>query len=196
MNGVSTIELVARMTGSLLVIGGLLWVVQRVGKNRLGGLGRSASSPLQVTSRKQLGRTSSVALVQAGQRNILIGITETSISLLAEGDDLVADLVGEGDSPTTSPAWSRMRLLGRHTPSPPDELELAPELHAINRSWTQFSSNGTARARQEEIQQEEVTSAARKPRRRTSGTANSASRPNHSGMSALDALRDMTVRKG
>lgn len=92
MNGVSTVELIVRMTASLLVIGGLLWLVQKMGRSRLGGLGRQTAAPLEITSRKQLTKASSVALIRAGERNLLIGVTDNGISLLAEGDDLVSNV--------------------------------------------------------------------------------------------------------
>lgn len=88
MNGVSTIELLVRMSVSLAVIGGLLWLIQQVGRKRLGGLGHSATTPIEISSRKQLSRTTSIALVRVGERNILIGVTDAGVNLIAEGDDL------------------------------------------------------------------------------------------------------------
>ncbi len=146
MNGVSTVELFVRMAASLLVIGGLLWMVQRIGRRRLGGLGRSVAAPIEVTARKQLTRASSIALVRAGERNLLIGITDTGVSLIAEGEDLM---------------------------SLPDEAEGK----STGRRQTKTNS-----------QRKPISGVARKPR---AGATSS----NRSGTSALDALRDMTVRR-
>ncbi len=199
MGGVSTIELVARMIGSLLVIGGLLLLVQRLGKNRLGGLGRGGSPTLTVTSRKQLGRGSSVALVQAGQRNFLLGVTENSIRLLAEGNDLATNPLQEADSKAVPPTRSRTKLRSRK--SPPDQqrqtgqsqAELSTQLAAINRSWIPPTAEVD---RYSDEPNHEPTSMARKPRRKTLRANRSAPSPIRSGTSALDALREMTVRKG
>ncbi len=184
MSGVSTIELLIRMIVSLAVIGGLLWFIQQVGRKRLGGLGRSATAPIEVTSRKQLSRTSSIALVRVGERNILIGVTDAGVSLIAEGDDLNNHPL----SPSASDRKTRRRKPGQeeHAQAKRDkhgsESELLAELGiAAERPFAGAKSQSTTRTSKK-------TGLARKPDHGAKGST-------HSGTRALDALREMTVRK-
>lgn len=179
MSGVSTIELLIRMTVSLAVIGGLLWLIQKVGRKRLGGLGRSAAAPIEITSRKQLSRTSSIALVRVGDRSILIGVTDTGVSLIAEGEDLRTD---------PFPPSSGDHKIRRQTSSPirpakhGSESELLADLGiAAERSIAGARSEPVTRTTNK-------TGLARKPGHGAKGST-------HSGTRALDALREMTVRK-
>jgi flagellar protein FliO/FliZ len=53
-----------------------------------GGVLRKAgvSQPLEVLARQSLGRTASVQVVRMGERAVLLGVTEQSVSYLTEGD--------------------------------------------------------------------------------------------------------------
>ena len=184
MSGVSTIELLIRMTVSLAVIGGLLWLIQRVGRKRLGGLGRSATAPIEVTSRKQLSRTSSIALVRVGERNILIGVTDAGVSLIAEGDDLNNHPL----SPSTSDRRTRRQRHDQETHAQAkhdnhgSESELLADLGIVaERPFAGAKPQSVTRTTNK-------TGLARKP-------GHGAKSSTHSGTRALDALREMTVRK-
>ncbi len=182
MSGVSTIELLIRMTVSLAVIGGLLLVIQRVGRKRLGGLGRSATAPIEVTSRKQLSRTSSIALVRVGERNILIGVTDTGVSLIAEGDDLSNHPLAPSTSSSSGPKTRRRRPDPKNDEKFDRESELLAELGV-------FAERPVAGAKsQSATRTSNKTGLARKP-------GHGAKSSTHSGTRALDALREMTVRK-
>ncbi len=87
----STLYLVVRLILALAFVGGLLWFLARAGnKGRLGFLlGNDVRGDLEITSQRPLGRTTSVAVVRAGDRHLLIGVSDHGITLLAEGDDLV-----------------------------------------------------------------------------------------------------------
>ena len=75
-------ELVLRIGFSLLVVFGLMWGLARVA--RRGGLGRRGSGNLSVLNRQSLSRGSSVAVVQVADRALILGVTDTQVSLLGE----------------------------------------------------------------------------------------------------------------
>jgi flagellar biogenesis protein FliO len=83
----STAELTLRMIVSLAVVGGVLGVVVRLSRSRLGS-GR-ARPGIGVQARCQLTRASAVAVVRAGERYFLLGVNDQAVTILAEGDDLV-----------------------------------------------------------------------------------------------------------
>ena len=75
-------ELVLRIGFSLLVVFGLMWGLARVA--RRGGLGRRGSGNLSVLNRQPLSRGSSVAVVQVADRALILGVTDSQVSLLGE----------------------------------------------------------------------------------------------------------------
>jgi flagellar protein FliO/FliZ len=77
-------ELILRIGFSLLVVFGLMWGLARVA--RRGGVGRRGSGGLAVLNRQSLSRGSSVAVVQVADRALILGVTDTQVSLLGETD--------------------------------------------------------------------------------------------------------------
>ncbi|MEV1289862.1 flagellar biosynthetic protein FliO [Micromonospora sp. NPDC049679] len=77
------IELVLRITLSLLVVLGLMWGLAKLARRPLSGRGGAA---LAVISRQQLTRGSSVALLRVVDRALVVGITDGQVTLLAETD--------------------------------------------------------------------------------------------------------------
>ncbi len=75
--------LVLRLTLALAVVLGLMWFAARVLRNV--GAGR-ASGVMEVLARQQIGRGSQVAIVRVGDQALVIGVTETKVSLLTETD--------------------------------------------------------------------------------------------------------------
>lgn len=187
MQDVSTFALLLRMTISLGIIGLILWGVQKIGKRRLGSLGRTHHVPLEVSSRKQLTKASSIALVRVGQRHLLIGITDSGVSLIAEGDDLVTEPdfqepdVGESDLRESD-------LRGSDLHKSDEANQISSEIEAIERHWDDPATPPDELQGNEVRRSSETSDVAGKPR---SGAPSST----HSGTRALDALRDMTVRK-
>lgn len=96
MFAVSTIELTLRMLVSLALVSGALLLITRFTRSRfrLGG----PRATIDVQGRHQLTKSSSIALVRAGQRHLLVGVNDHAITLLAEGDDLVDDLIDNGET--------------------------------------------------------------------------------------------------
>lgn len=102
---------VLRVVLSFAAVGGLLWLFARAARGRFGALlagsaGNATAAPLVILDRRQLTRSTGVALLRAGTRHLLVGVGETGIQLLTEGDDLVAEPAAERSDPapaTTTP---------------------------------------------------------------------------------------------
>ena len=82
-------ELFVRLLFSLGVVIGLMagaaWLLKRVSNGRITGMRPGAKPiPMQVLGRQQLGRRSSVAMVRAGDRGFIVGVTDQQVTLLAE----------------------------------------------------------------------------------------------------------------
>ncbi|GAB7049777.1 FliO/MopB family protein [Catenuloplanes indicus] len=78
------LELVLRITFSLAIVFGLMWGLARVLKKPL--TGRHSGAALDVLSRAQLSRGSSVALIRVVDRALIVGVTEGQVTLLGETD--------------------------------------------------------------------------------------------------------------
>jgi len=75
------LELTVRLVVSLAIVVGLLLLLARVGGRKFRG---SADAPVRVVHRQPLSRTSAVALVQVGERVLVLGTTEHQVSVLTE----------------------------------------------------------------------------------------------------------------
>jgi flagellar protein FliO/FliZ len=89
------IELLLRIAFSLLVVLALMWGLAKVARRPLAR--RGAGTGLAVLSRQQLTRNSSVAVVQVAGRALILGVTDSQVSMLAEAD--LADVRQEIDEP-------------------------------------------------------------------------------------------------
>jgi flagellar protein FliO/FliZ len=77
------IELTVRIAFSLLVVLGLMWGLAKLARRPLAGRGGGA---LDVLARQQLSRGSSVAVVRVADRALVLGVTDSGVSLLADAD--------------------------------------------------------------------------------------------------------------
>ncbi|OIQ82952.1 flagellar biosynthesis protein, FliO [mine drainage metagenome] len=84
----SSLVLAGRVVLSLACVLGLIWYAQRRFAGPLGRR-RPAGPQLSVVGRHTLGRHASVAVLAAGDRRLLIGVTEHGITLLTELDPVV-----------------------------------------------------------------------------------------------------------
>jgi flagellar protein FliO/FliZ len=89
----STVALMVRLFLSLGVVLALMFGVMAVLKRRgFGGYsptaGRRAGpgAQVEVLARKPLGRNASVAVVRAGSRAMVVGVTESNVTLLGDAD--------------------------------------------------------------------------------------------------------------
>jgi len=111
MEDVSLLSLAGRLVFSLAVVLVLMALLARVLRNRtMPGLGRPSvrRDLLQIVARQSLSRSASVAVVQAGERALVLGITETGINVLAELDPeaLRPDEPDETQGPLAmNPSW-------------------------------------------------------------------------------------------
>ena len=89
----STLWLGVRLIFSLAIVLGLIWALAWAARRGKGlGLGIGAQrGAISVRAREQVGRNTTIALLEVGDRVLLIGANEQAVEVLAEGDDLIAD---------------------------------------------------------------------------------------------------------
>ena len=88
MSDGSTIVAVLRLLVSLgAVLTLVVWIARYAAKRGLGARTLRSEVTVDVLSRRSLGRTSSVQVVQVGRRTMVLGVTEHGVSVLAELDD-------------------------------------------------------------------------------------------------------------
>lgn len=76
-----------RMVFGLAVVFGALWLLARLARRRQGGrLGAPRHGRIDVVARRGLSRQSALAVVRVGERTLLIGTTNHTVTLLAELD--------------------------------------------------------------------------------------------------------------
>ena len=105
----STFGMLVRLVLSLGVVLGLMAVAANV-MRRTGmgggaaGLGRRRGLPIEVVARHSVGRRSSVALVRAGGKSLVLGVTDHTITVLAETDpDELVPLNPQNEQPAGTP---------------------------------------------------------------------------------------------
>jgi flagellar protein FliO/FliZ len=128
---VSLPALLLRLIVSMAVVLLLVRLAGNLLQRSTGGgkLRRRGRAEVEVLLRQPLGRRSSIGVVRAGDRALVLGITDQSITLLAEGDpDVLVPLAPEsprtaapdGGSPASFPTWTavvdalRERTVRRH----------------------------------------------------------------------------------
>jgi len=110
----STAELTLRMLVALGFVAVLLTVLSLTVRRYLGG--RGGPRPWVVIRHQQrLDKHSAITLLQAGDRNLLVGTSGQSIVLLAEGEDLVAAPADEAVARTGAGRTTTTTAGGRST---------------------------------------------------------------------------------
>jgi len=214
---VQTVELVGRLLISLAVVIGLIWLVaKKMRGGRRGGL--RSDRLIDVLGRQNLSRTSSVAVLRVADRALIVGVTDSSVRMLGELElDAVQATLAEMDPSTRRSGIPRQRtahdavrdprdILDAPTylsdtylddgrlpgtasdiPSSPAELAgtlTAADIEAIH-ARRAGAANGVIPGRSPKT----------RPARDTGGLAGSALSP-ATWRQTLDALRDLTARKG
>ena len=84
------VALVARMLVGMAVVLAVMALFGRALRRKaMPGLrGRGRMVPIEVLARQGLGRSASVAMVRAGGKVLLLGVTEQNVNILGEADDL------------------------------------------------------------------------------------------------------------
>jgi flagellar protein FliO/FliZ len=91
MSSGDTLGLFVRLVLSLAVVITLMVVAARTLRNRGVAMPTKSTAPganVEVLARKGLHRNASIAVVRAGGRDLVVGVTEDRITLLAEADAL------------------------------------------------------------------------------------------------------------
>ncbi|MDP9394567.1 MAG: flagellar biosynthetic protein FliO, partial [Actinomycetota bacterium] len=106
-----SLMLALRLVLSLGFVIGLMWVAARIVRGQVAGRGGGA---LEVLARQQLGRGSSVAVLRVADQALVVGITESRVTLLGEADlQAVEALVPVADKPAAAAAGAAERPGGR-----------------------------------------------------------------------------------
>ncbi len=207
-----TVELVGRLLISLAVVIGLIWMVakkMRGGRRR----GLRTGRLIDVLGRQNLSRASSVAVLRVADRALIVGVTDSSVRVLGELElDAVSAALAEMDPSTRRSGIPRQRtayddVRGSHDipdaePYLADAL-LAGAASAIPSSPAELAGTLTAadietiRARRASAAKSVIPGnpAKTRPARDTGPLAGSALSP-ATWRQTLDALRDLTARKG
>lgn len=82
------IETVLRITFSLLAVLGLMWGMARLARRPLS---RRTGSALSVLARQQLSRNAAVTVVRVADRALILGVTDTHVTMLGETDLAVVE---------------------------------------------------------------------------------------------------------
>jgi len=99
MNSSSTLVLMLRMSVSLAIILGLIWAASRFVRRRGSVLGKS-STEVEVVAKRSTGRRSNLLVVKVAGRTLLVGATDTHVSLVADVTDLPAEQLEPAGPPS------------------------------------------------------------------------------------------------
>lgn len=133
----NVVELALRLVLSMGLIVAIIVVASKVlkGKTTLNFGRRQSDGPkLDVLDRTQVARHASVAVVRVGGRGLIVGITEQSVSLLAEAPELV-DRYEQAEAGRLEPIALPLEA-SDHTES--ERTALSPELTAPSRTRMNF----------------------------------------------------------
>src|SRR5205823_12127035 len=97
---VSMIALLGRLIFAMGVVFGVMVLAAKVARNRgIGGMGRRGPGvAIEVLARQPFGKNASVAIVRAGGRALVLGVTDSSVTVLAEADPAVIGATGNDDT--------------------------------------------------------------------------------------------------
>src|SRR5438874_10095632 len=86
--GTSFAGLLGRLIVSMGVVLAVMWLVAKFVRGRnIGGMRKAGSNAsIEVLARQSFGKNSSVAIVRAGGKALVIGVTDSQVTLLAEAD--------------------------------------------------------------------------------------------------------------
>jgi flagellar biogenesis protein FliO len=117
MSAADTVEMMARIGGGLLVVVALVFVSARVARRVRGQTGDSG---LRVVDRVVLSREAHLAVVQAGGRRLLLGVTPQRVSLVGT--------LGEGEIVDDATAAVALGSISSGVAEPEPAIEDAPDL--------------------------------------------------------------------
>jgi len=108
------IGLIGRFVLSMGVVLGVMVLAAKVARNRnFGGMRtKGKTTKIEVLARQQFGKGSSVAVVLAGGKTLVLGVTEQMVTVLAEADPSAIEIEAGPEAQWTAPA------AGGKSPSP------------------------------------------------------------------------------
>jgi flagellar protein FliO/FliZ len=104
---VSLLSLLARLVVSMGVVLGVMALAAAALRRRGGGGvagGRGPSPRLEVVARQNLGRNAALTLVRTGDQDMLLGVTDSAVTLLAARDVPEVELHSP-EAPGTVSGW-------------------------------------------------------------------------------------------
>lgn len=124
MADASVLTILLRLAGAVIVVIGLMFLAARTTR-RLNGTARTFErNALTVVSRQPLTKSASIAVVRSGSRTLILGVTDTNVTLLSEHmtstahdehEELLSAHTGVGIDGQTSPESMKVRDIGRKT---------------------------------------------------------------------------------
>lgn len=116
MDGVSIIQTLFRVVIALVVVVALMLAFSSYLKkgNGIGGISRKRGV-IEIVARQGLSRNASIALVRTGNRALLLGVTDTNVTLLLDSDpeDLIEEpeplgTVAQAGPSGSFPTWKTL----------------------------------------------------------------------------------------
>lgn len=193
---------VLRIILSFALVGGLLWFFARSTDGKLGSLlqrtvSGSEQDAIAVVARRQLTRSSSLVMVRAGSRHLLLSVSDgDGVSMLVEGDDLLDTPPPDSPSFESSPFESSRFESQSDEHGGPTGTSLVP----VNNDIELRDHDATDHTNPDPANPGDPDTGAQRRRwnpARTSAWTPSTSPHGHlpPRMSFIDALREQTVRR-
>ena len=99
------IGLLGRLVLSMGVVLAVMALAAKVARNRnFGGMrAKGKTTKIEVLARQSLGKSSSLAVVMAGGKALVVGVTEQSVTLLTEADPSAIEIEAGPEAQWTAP---------------------------------------------------------------------------------------------
>lgn len=124
MGDVSLAHLFGRLAISMVVVLGLLALAARFARRRSGMGGtsgpgkRTTRTQIEIVARQQLSRGSALTVVRTGDRVLVLGVTDSSITLLRDGE-APAEIPTPDAPPHAGTRSPRTAIIGTGRRTPP-----------------------------------------------------------------------------
>ena len=94
----------------MAVVLGVMVLAAKVARNRnFGGVRKSRSVQIEVLARQPFGKSASVAVVTAGGKTLVLGVTDQSVTVLAEADPSAIEIEAGPEAQWTAPSGGSVR---------------------------------------------------------------------------------------
>ena len=105
------IGLLGRLVLSMGVVLAVMVLAAKVARNRnFGGMRtKGKTTRIEVLARQSLGKGSHVAVVMAGGKSLVLGVTDNTVTVLAEAEPSSIEIEPEPEAHRTAPLWGGNR---------------------------------------------------------------------------------------